>query len=183
MPLQKMHCSSLFNFNNYLILVFWGISWGCGGKSKGGFTQNAAGARWRQCTHSLCTWYQLRTATWGTATWAARRVSIFCQHAFRLRPPRTAPDSAPVGAIAHLLIITTGMTASTSKCKRCLCSNSRHRSGASSLLSKQSLSPSHFQRSWMQRLFLQANSPAWHWGGGTYDGLAAQCQAEGTQKQ
>lgn len=38
----------------------------------------------------------------------------------------------------------------------------RHSSGASSLLSRQSLSPSHFQRSWMQRLFLQANSPGWH---------------------
>lgn len=45
--------------------------------------------------------------------------------------------------------------------------DSRQRAGASSLLSKQSLSPSHFQRSWMQRLLAQANSPGWHWGGGT----------------
>lgn len=45
--------------------------------------------------------------------------------------------------------------------------DSRQSSGASSLLSRQSLSPSHFQRSWMQRLFLQANSPGWHLGGGT----------------
>lgn len=43
----------------------------------------------------------------------------------------------------------------------------RQSSGPSSLLSRQSLSPSHFQRSWMQRLFLQAYSPGWHWGGGT----------------
>ncbi|VCW67728.1 unnamed protein product [Gulo gulo] len=41
------------------------------------------------------------------------------------------------------------------------------RAGASSLLSRQSLSPSHFHRSWMQRLLAQANSPGWHWGGGT----------------
>lgn len=45
--------------------------------------------------------------------------------------------------------------------------DSRHSAGASSLLSRQSLSPSHFQRSWMQRLLAQANSPGWHWGGGT----------------
>lgn len=45
--------------------------------------------------------------------------------------------------------------------------DSRQRAGASSLLSRQSLSPSHFQRSWMQRLLAQANSPGWHWGGGT----------------
>ena len=45
--------------------------------------------------------------------------------------------------------------------------HSRQRAGASSLPSRQSLSPSHFQRSWMQRLLEQANSPGWHWGGGT----------------
>lgn len=45
--------------------------------------------------------------------------------------------------------------------------DSRHSAGASSLLSRQSLSPSHFQRSWIQRLLAQANSPGWHCGGGT----------------
>lgn len=63
----------------------------------------------------------------------------------------------------------------------CLLCNSRHSSGASSLLSRQSLSPSHFQRSWMQRLFLQANSPGWHWGGGMYDGLAGKGDIEGKE--